>query len=254
MTPTTPSAVVIDGQGSVTSGLVQVASGVANGLQDQVTIEGLTLTNPGITGYDASLQDGDSSDTVTLRHDVFKGNDLDNGAVLAVNVPVEPAGQDCRREQHVRRRLPGSPGRERRPAHGLRQHVPEPAELYDGTSIYGGEGIHLLSDHSGLLDDQVVTGNTFTGYQGWGVKVEAGYAAGGCSQVTCDGNGAVTITGNTFTLTANGSPRAHRESAAITLNAENSTDALDATLGDNTGTVVSPVATINEPGSGIGRT
>ena len=67
-------------------------------------------------------------------------------------------------------------------------------------SPYPAEGVFFLSDLSGSLTGQIATSNTFTGYAGFGLIMEAGYNNGNCSTTPCNGSIAGRFVNNVFAL------------------------------------------------------
>jgi len=61
------------------------------------------------------------------------------------------------------------------------------ANTYQSQS-YPGEGAFFLSDLSGSITGQVAISNTFSGYSGYGLIMEAGYNNGNCSSTPCNGS------------------------------------------------------------------
>jgi hypothetical protein len=123
-------------------------------------------------------------------------------------------------------------------------HIHDLTPYDDGTNKYPAEGVYVLSDKQSSASDQNVTDNTFDAYNGIGIAYSAGYDLGGCTGLPCDGSVSGSITGNTFDLAANAP--GFLTSSAIRLRAINAGDALNLTMGGNTGTVAAPTKTIEE--------
>lgn len=117
-------------------------------------------------------------------------------------------------------------------------------------TVYPGEGLFVLSDVAGTSANNI-SRNTFSGYAGFGIAVDAGYASSNCSGPNgpCPGNVSLTADYNAFTLGA--CVWASQNCAAISLNAELGNE-LSAQIKANTGSVRSPDKAINEePDSGV---
>lgn len=104
------------------------------------------------------------------------------------------------------------------------------------TTTYPGEGLFFLADEGGTYTGNA-TGNTFSGYSGYGITEDAGYDQGNCS-TTCAGGIVSTLTRNTLALTGG------QTADGISLEALGSGDNLSAHLTGNKGYVTSPSAGI----------
>ena len=113
--------------------------------------------------------------------------------------------------------------------------------------VYPGEGVFFLSDEAGSLTGQNATSNTFSGYSGYGVAMDAGYTNGNCSNTPCNGSISGAINKNHFALTA-GSPAA----AAIALQAQNNGNGLTVTVNKDTGYVTKPSVAVSVSATGGG--
>lgn len=118
--------------------------------------------------------------------------------------------------------------------------------LSSGATNYPPEGVHQLSDESGT-NTLNVNNSTFTAYNGYGVKSNAGYDNSNCSPVTgntCTGTADLQMNANIFSL--GGSAGA----AGIYLYVLSSGDAMNATLTGNTGSVAKPSSSIEAVNGG----
>jgi hypothetical protein len=104
-----------------------------------------------------------------------------------------------------------------------------------GDTYFPAVGVVALADTSASLAASV-THNSFTGYNGWGVIAEAGYAGGNCSADVCTGGLTLNADHNLFDLTA--APAASGV-AAIAAYA-NQNDSLTGTFSDSSGEVARP--------------
>jgi hypothetical protein len=104
-----------------------------------------------------------------------------------------------------------------------------------GSTYYPAIGIYGLADSSANLSLTVSNG-LFTGYNGWGIQGEAGYAAGNCTANVCTGGLTLDTSNNCFDLTA---APAGLGVAAITASASEN-DSLTGDFTSSSGEVASP--------------
>ena len=116
-----------------------------------------------------------------------------------------------------------------------------------GSTVYPGEGVFFLSDEAGSLTGQDAISNTFSGYSGYGVAMDAGYANGNCSLTPCNGSISGVINKNHFALTA-GSPGA----AAISLSSQNNGNVLTVSVNQDSGYVTAPSIGVSVSATGGG--
>jgi hypothetical protein len=119
-----------------------------------------------------------------------------------------------------------------------------------GGGTFPAEGLFVLSDQPGTAVD-TITNNSFQGYAGFGIAVDAGYALGNCTPPIgpCTGNANVTANFNSFNLGACAS--ASDDCSAIYLDAQ-SGNKLTAHLQGNKGSVHKPdMAIFEKPDAGI---
>ena len=113
-------------------------------------------------------------------------------------------------------------------------------DTYQGT-YYPAVGVFALSDTEGSLSTTANYGS-YTGYNGWGIVGEAGYANGNCtSPNVCTGGLTLDTTHNTFSLTA---APAGSGVAAIQAVAD-ANDSLTGAFSYSSGQVASPDATVS---------
>lgn len=112
-------------------------------------------------------------------------------------------------------------------------------DTYQGT-YYPAVGVFALSDTEGSLFTAANYG-TYTGYNGWGIVGEAGYANGNCTSNVCTGGLTLDTTHNTFSLTA---APAGSGVAAIQAIADTN-DSLTGAFSYSSGKVASPDATVS---------
>jgi hypothetical protein len=117
-------------------------------------------------------------------------------------------------------------------------------------TVYPGDGVFVLSDEAGTATNNI-SHNTFSGYAGFGIAVDAGYSSSNCSGPNgpCPGNVSLTANNNAFTLGACSS--ASQDCAAISLDAEAGNE-LSAQIKANTGSVRRPdKAIVEQTDSGV---
>src|SRR5699024_6702290 len=95
----------------------------------------------------------------------------------------------------------------------------------------------LLADNGGTTDGVTIADNTFTGYNGYGIAVSAGYGLGGCSGDPCQGDVGIDILNNHFALSGD---TAQANGAAISMRTINAEDSVTATVQGNNGYVGAP--------------
>jgi hypothetical protein len=117
------------------------------------------------------------------------------------------------------------------------------------TTTYPAEGLSIISDQPGTAVD-TINSNTFQNYSGYGIAVDAGYAAGNCTSTVCTGN--VQLTGNFNGFRMGACALASDDCSAIFLDAQGG-NKLSAHLQGNHGTIRKPATAIFEqPPTGIG--
>jgi hypothetical protein len=120
-------------------------------------------------------------------------------------------------------------------------------DTFEGT-YYPAVGVFALADTSGSLST-AANYSSFTGYNGWGIVGEAGYANGNCTAPNiCTGGLTVDTTHNSFNLTA---APAGSGVAAIQAVAD-ANDSLTGAFSYSSGKVVSPdaaVSVVNDGGT-----
>ena len=109
-----------------------------------------------------------------------------------------------------------------------------------GGSSYPAEGLSIISDQPGTAV-ATINSNTFQNYAGFGIAVDAGYAAGNCTSTVCTGNVNLIAKFNHFRMGA--CAAASDDCSAIFLDAR-AGNKLTALLQGNSGT-------IRKPGHGI---
>jgi hypothetical protein len=118
-------------------------------------------------------------------------------------------------------------------------------DTFEGT-YFPAVGVFALSDTDGSLS---TTSNysSFTGYNGWGIVGEAGYANGNCSAPNvCTGGLTLDTSHNTFSLT-----KAPAGSGVAAIQAiADANDSLTANIAYSAGTVVSPDLTVSVQNEG----
>ena len=242
----------IDGAGvdapSVPSGLVAV--GTTNG---DVKIDGFTVKNafPSSNGapFAISLVDLNPDDHITVSNNTILGNAADPNIATDGSIGIDSG--DTQADTTISNNdisgvfqgvlLEGSRGAV--DVHGNHLHDLLTWTDTDTETSYPGEGVYILSDKASSATDQNITGNTFDNYGGIGIAVSAGYDFGGCSDTPCEGSVSGSVTDNVFDLAAN---PAEIAASAIRLRALNEGDALNLTMGGNTGTVHALTKTIEE--------
>ena len=108
------------------------------------------------------------------------------------------------------------------------------------STTYVGEGLFFLSDLKQALVYQDAFGNTFTGYAGYGVGVQAGYDNGNCPATPCDGSIQGKVMNNVFAL------KGAKAAAAIFVESSYAGNQLTFSIAGNTGYVTTPTAAIRE--------
>jgi hypothetical protein len=241
---------IIDGTGvdpsSSDFGLIHV--GTTDG---DVTIEGFTVENPFVSlhgPFTISVWDPTAADHITISHNTILGTAADPDYLTNAPLGIDSANTFATMtvtDNDISGVWQGVL------LEGLRgaldvshNHIHDLTPYDDGTNKYPAEGVYVLSDKQSSASDQNVTDNTFDAYNGIGIAYSAGYDLGGCTGVSCDGSVSGSITGNTFDLAANAP--GFLTSSAIRLRAINAGDALNLTMGGNTGTVAAPTKTIEE--------
>jgi hypothetical protein len=217
-----------------------------------VTVSGFTITNPSqFAGSDGepetvALRDPNATDHVTINNNVITGNatdpDIDTDGQIGVDsfqnaaITVISNNNISGVFQGVFLEDNGTASVTHNTIHGL--------TAFATTPVFPGEGVVILSDAAGVLDNQSVTNNTFNGYAGFGIVYSAGYDTGNCTVTPCDGSINGTVTGNHFALQAN--DPSNVPASALRLKALNNGNALNVTFGGNFGTVAAPTQTISE--------
>ena len=223
----------------------------------EVTIEGVTVTQPGATSRTRLRRLIAGRGHCRHRHAAprrLQGQQPGQRRRAGRQRPVEPAGQTVVENSTFDGVFQGVQVENGGPLDGLRQHVPEPAEprrrAPRSTAARASTFSPTTADCSTTRWSPATPSPATRAGASRSKRIRRRRDAPR-SHVQRERR-AATITGNTFHVdrrTAAPAPtvsvgRDHAQRRKL------STDTLDATLGDNTGTVVSPVATINEPGSG----
>lgn len=118
-------------------------------------------------------------------------------------------------------------------------------DTFEGT-YFPAVGVFALSDTEGSLST-TANYSSFTGYNGWGIVGEAGYANGNCSAPNvCTGGLTIDTSHNTFSLT-----KAPAGSGVAAIQAvADANDSLTGTFSYSSGTVASPDGTVVVDNSG----
>ncbi|MDT5067670.1 MAG: hypothetical protein QOK02_3825 [Mycobacterium sp.] len=237
-----------------TSGLVTVGAAAGD-----VTIDGFTVKNatPALNGasddepFAISLMDPNSQGHITVSHNEILGTVADPNA--ATDGPVGIYSGDTQAVTTIANNdisgvwqgvlLEGSHAAVNVHDNHLHGLITATDTGTTTGTLYPAEGIYILSDKASSVTDQNITDNTFDNYGGLGIAVSAGYDLANCTVNPCSGSASGSITGNRFQLTAN---PANPIAAAIRLKALHPGDALNLTMGGNTGTVDALTKTIEE--------
>jgi hypothetical protein len=245
------SSTTIDGNGLDPSndgyyGVVYV--GATGGVS---TVSGFTITNPYPDSYTGgepeavALADSTSSDSVNIvNNDIVEGSADTNTAndfPIGIDTFENTATTDISGNT-VSGFFQGALLEDNGPVTLNRNTFSD--EIASGG--YQAEGVFFLSDLAGALTGQNASGNTFTGFNGYGIAMSAGYSNGNCTASPCDGSLTGTLSNNAFALT--GGP----SGAAITLLSQNTGNDLTATLSHNRGYVTAPSVSTQEQATGGG--
>jgi hypothetical protein len=244
------ASTIIDGTGvdpsSSDFGLIHI--GTTDG---DVTIEGFTVENPFVSlhgPFTISVWDPTAADHITISHNTILGTAADPDYLINAPLGIDSANTFAAMTVTDNDISGVWQGVLLEGLHGAldvsHNHIHDLTPYDDGTNKYPAEGVYVLSDKQSSASDQDVTDNTFDGYNGIGIAYSAGYNLGGCTETVCDGSVSGSITGNTFDLAANAP--GFLTSSAIRLRAINAGDALNLTMGGNTGAVAAPTKTIEE--------
>jgi hypothetical protein len=205
---------IIDGGGYTntinnSSGIIHVSG---NSASQPVTIEGLTVQNPGEPS-DADFYDSPSAiegislgGPLTIEHVTVIGQNDTTSFDAGIQIVTATAAATITIENDdISKASQGL----------LIEDVLAPTTLsgryshdlvtvaYPGESSYPAEGALILTDSGNVQNSPiVVTGNTVSGYKGYGLLVEAGYGDG--TGTGRDAN--VQVTGNTVSVAGMGAP------------------------------------------------
>jgi hypothetical protein len=247
------SGVIIDGTNVDYTSLGYyglIAIGNTSGAAGTIAISDLTVTHPYITAYEASLDqypidianfDTQSGDTVTVTGVTFgpaqDEADFPGFGYYSLNaVSTTKVESDKASGMYAGYFVEGSGGSSLFTDDTASKLV---GDTY-GSTYYPAVGIFGLADTSANLA-VTASDNTFTGYNGWGIQGEAGYAAGNCTANVCTGGLTLDTDNNCFNLTA---APAGSGVAAITASASEN-DSLTGVFTDSSGEVASPDQTVS---------
>lgn len=250
------SGAVIDGEGidSTGSDYGTVYVGDVDGL---VVVKGFTIENPYPDSYTGgepeavSLHDTISSGEISISNDKITEGSADPGSGSDFPIGIDTFDNVARTgisNDTISGFFQGVLAEDNGPMNiSGNTFSNEISNSYDSTT-YPGEGLFILSDLAGSLTHQNATSNSFTGYAGYGIAVEAGYDGGNCTQSPCTGSTSGSLTSNSFNL--GGSAGA----AAIFLESQGTNDTLTYAVNSNAGSVASPSTGIEVDANSNGAT
>jgi hypothetical protein len=217
-------------------------------------VSGFTITNPYPDSYTGgepeavALADTNASDTVNLHNNVITEGSSDANASTDFPIGIDSfnnAASTTIRSNTVDGFFQGMLLEDNGPAQVLSNTVQNGISETADTTTYAAEGVFFLSDLAQSVTGQVANGNTFRGYGGYGVIMEAGYNNGNCTDNPCNGSISGSLARNTFTLDPGVAG-----TSAIVLEAKFNGNDLTATVAGNQGTVMAPSTAISESATG----
>jgi len=237
------SSTTIDGSGIDSSGadygVVHVGS--AGGA---VTVSGFTITNPYPDSYTGgepeavALADPNSGDVISIINDHITEGAADQNAGTDFPIGIDSflnAAQTTISGDQISGFFQGALLEDNGPATVSGNTFTKLISNTAGNTTYPAEGLFFLADENGTYTGQNASGNTFSGYSGYGIAEDAGYT-GGYVTAGCVANGSIqtTLSNNTFALTGGSS------AAGISLEANGTGNDLTGTVNGNKGSVTAP--------------
>jgi len=208
-----------------------------------VSIKNFTITNPFPYAYTSgepevvALIDQNPSDSVSITRNIISEGSSDANASTDFPIGIDTfknAASTTIAHDTITGTFQGALLEDNGPATFAHNTIENLIPNTSAPTTYPGEGLFFLSDLSGAITRQNATNNTFTGYAGYGVIMEAGYSNGNCSTTPCNGSISGSIERNSLAL--GGAAGA----AGIVLQAQFAGNTLHATVTANRGYVTSP--------------
>src|SRR5579875_1352458 len=238
------STTILDGTGLDPSGngyYGVVYVGKAGGA---VTVSGFTITNPYPDSYTGgepeavALADPNSGDVISIINDHITEGAADQNAGTDFPIGIDSflnAAQTTISGDQISGFFQGALLEDNGPATVSGNTFTKLISNTAGNTTYPAEGLFFLADENGTYTGQNASGNTFSGYSGYGIAEDAGYT-GGYVTAGCVANGSIqtTLSNNTFALTGGSS------AAGISLEANGTGDDLTGTVNGNKGSVTAP--------------
>jgi hypothetical protein len=213
------------------------------GVDGAASVSGFTITNPYPYSYTGgepeavALKDQDSSDSVAITHDVISEGTADSNSGSDFPIGIDTFLNSATTkiaDNTIKGTFQGALFEDNGPV--LFRH--NTVKNLIANSPYPAEGAFFLSDVGDSITGQNAVDNTFKGYAGYGLIMEAGYDNGNCSSEGCNGSIAGKFTSNVLALggTSGG--------VGIDLSAMYDGNNLTASVTHNHGYVTSPDSTI----------